>query len=199
MKRSYLHIQESSARRNVDRGSSTQIAPIFIELEDDNSRIDNKRPRKNDALLNLLIRAIMEEQIHSKDKTGVDAKISYGSNILNDDSTVASTITSSTASNSTTIEMDSAAAKQIVDRVPSDDHPLFLISNGECVSSEESFSPLPNGRPLMAPPRLPTQYIPRQVRFVATNSMPLEMTLPCQVRYTKTTGKRYKQTSVPLP
>ena len=198
MKRSYLDIQESSSRRNVGRDSSTQIAPIFIEPEDDNTKIDNKRPRKN-ALLNLLIRAIEDEQIHSKDKTGVDTKINYGSNILNDDSTVASTITSSTASNSTIIEIDSAAAKQIVDRVPSDDHPLFLMSNGECISSAEYVSPLPNGRPLMAPPRLPTHYIPGQVGFVADNSMPLEITLTCEVRYTKTTGKRYKQTSVPLP
>jgi len=198
MKRSYQDIQKSSDRLNDPGDSSTQIAPILIELEDDVSR-NSKRPRKNDALLNLLIRAIVEEQIHSRDVAGVatDANDIRGNDSSNDDSTTESTITSSTAANSPTNEMDSSAATQIVDRIPLDDRSLSHASKNERLSPDSSFSPLPNGRPLMAPPRLPSHYVPGQVRFIATNSKPLKMTQPCLGRYTKTTGQQYNQASIP--
>ena len=198
MKRSYQDFRKSSTRRNVQSDSSTQIAPIFIELEEGNSR-NSKRPRKNDTLLNLLIRAIVEEQSHSRDKDIVDAKINFGDNIVIDASTSASTMASSTTSNSATKDMDSAAAKhRVVNRIPLDDRSLSFTSNDDFPSSEASFSNLPNGRPLLAPPRLPTHFIPGQIRLIAANVMPLAMTLTCEVQHIKTRGKRSKQTSVPL-
>jgi hypothetical protein len=198
MKRSYQHIRKSSDGLNDHGDSSTQVAPILIELEDDASR-NSKRPRKNDTLLNLLIRAIVEEQIHSRhvDGVGTDAENIRDTNSSNDDSTTESTITSSTAANSPNNEMDSSAATQIVDRIPLDDRSLSHASSNERLSPDSSFSPLPNGRPLMAPPRLPSHFVPGQVRFIATNSKPLKMTQPCLGRYTKTTGQQYNQAYVP--
>lgn len=198
MKRSYHDFRNRHACRNVQSNNSTQIAPIFIEVDDDNTR-RNKRPRKNDALLNLLIRAITVEKIHSKDEAGVDAKIIYGNSVLIDDSTAASIIISSTGSSSNSNDTDSNAAKQIVDRVPLDDRSLSITVNDECASSMASFSDLPNGRPLMAPPRLPTHFIPGQVQFICTKLMSTETTLSCEVRYAKTAPKRYKKTPFSFP
>lgn len=202
MKRSNQEVRSSSSNSNrSNNNSNTWIVPILIELEDETTR-NNKRPRSDNAPMNLLVRAMMEEKNNSNSTVNAYADVHNDNHAATGASTAASTIASSTASNSSTCNTtNSSARKQIIDRVLSYNRSLSPVSHDEDASSVAmSLSPLPNGRPLMAPPRLPTQLLPGQVSFLATNVMPLTKftLLPLEVRYTKTTG-RYRQTSVILP
>lgn len=192
MKRSYNDFRRKPSLHDDDSDSSTRMNPVVIELEGGNSRnnYDGYR-RKDDArLLNLLLLAVMEKKNHSRDDDTVGAKLRYRNLVLNNNSAGASTTTSQTPSVTNTRGMDSA------DRIPSDDRTLSPLS--DCTLPKNT-SILPNGRPLMAPPRLPTHLISRKARLVTTNSTKLGIMLPYEVRCTKTTRKRHKKTSDQFP
>ena len=150
--------------------------PVVIELEGGNSKNYDGYRRKDDArLLNLLLIAVMEKKNHSRHDDTVGAKLRHRNLALNNNPAGASTTTSHTPSVWNTRGMDSA------DRIPSDDRTLSPLS--DCTPPKELFSILPNtilpnGRPLMAPPRLPTRLISRKARSVITNSTKLGITLP---------------------
>eukprot|EP00533_Pseudo-nitzschia_delicatissima_P007590 CAMPEP_0116097416 /NCGR_PEP_ID=MMETSP0327-20121206/10696_1 /TAXON_ID=44447 /ORGANISM="Pseudo-nitzschia delicatissima, Strain B596" /LENGTH=192 /DNA_ID=CAMNT_0003589171 /DNA_START=42 /DNA_END=620 /DNA_ORIENTATION=- len=192
MKRSYDDFQRKPSCHDDDSDNSTRMNPVVIELDGGNSRNDDGYRRKDDArLLNLLLLAVMEKSNHSRDDNTVGAKLRYRNLVLKSNLAGASTTTSHPPSITNTRGMDSA------DRIPSDDRTLSPLS--DCTPPKETFSILPNGRPLMAPPRLPTHLISRKARSVITNSTKLGITLPYEVRCMKTSRKRHKITSDQFP
>mmetsp|Transcript_3241 Transcript_3241/g.7388 ORF Transcript_3241/g.7388 Transcript_3241/m.7388 type:complete len:178 (-) Transcript_3241:151-684(-) len=166
MKRSLKEFRDGSVRRCNDDDTNT---PIVIEFDDDNIE-SIKRPREDTRLFNFLIRALTDGQFDSKNKVDVNDAVN---DTANGNSTAPSTIGSSTllsarnAFNAT----NSSGIKRIVDHVPSDVSSLSFFSNHESASSVGRSLPLPDGRPLMAPPRLPTKFIPGQVKILSTGVM----------------------------
>ena len=174
-KRHYHNSRGSSGHRIVRIDTSSHTPRIVIEPEDDLTR-KHKRSRGKETRLNLLIRAIFDQQIQPE---GNDSKYT-----VNRTSKLVSRKNSSTASNSTPNEIVSALAKKIVDRVPPDERSPAMISNDDLTSSMASSSLLPRGRPLMAPPRLPEKFIPRKWCLSTNTTIRMETTLSCQVHYT---------------
>lgn len=156
MKRVCNDIRRGANHRSDGR---PRIPPVVIQLEEDddsrsNHRSSSKHRRRDDArLLNLLVRAIVESNLPSKDEGA------YGNNILKRNSSAIASIKSSSSMKSIG---SFTRRKQAIHRIPSDDRWELVPSNNGLNRCGNPLSPLPNGRPLMAPPRLPTHFIPRQ-------------------------------------
>ena len=166
-KRSTMKRVCNDLRRGANRRSDgrPRISPVVIQLEEDddsrsNHRSSSKHRRRDDArLLNLLVRAIVESNLPSKNKSTSVPEIQHGNNILNRNSFALASIKSSSSMK----RIGSfTRRKQAIHRIPSDDRWEFVPSSHSGDLRETPLPPLPNGRPLMAPPRLPTHFIPRQ-------------------------------------
>jgi len=174
MKRSY---QETNTRDDTtSSGGIEEIMktprPILIEVEEHdtasrNNSSSSKRQRKiAGASLNLLIR-VMEEASALKDEV---------------------------SSTSESKSQGEGTKKIMIDRVPSDDYNRSL-SSSSCSSSSSNSSvsvsvssaaacgecevvapTVPCGRPLMAPPRFPTQLFPVQEIITTTQSKTAPLT-----------------------
>lgn len=162
MKRVCNDLRRGANRRSDGR---PRISPIVIQLEEDddsrsNHRSSSKHRRRDDArLLNLLVRAIVESNLPSKNEGASIPQIQHGNNILKRNSSAIASIKSSSSMK----RIGSfTRRKQAIHRIPSDDRWELVPSNHGGNLCGNPLSPLPNGRPLMAPPRLPTHFIPRQ-------------------------------------
>ena len=154
-KRSHQYSQGTSKRRDLSRNIPTHIRTVFVEQGDDLTR-KQKHPKKNDPL-NLLIQAIVAEKVRPLDRDNIRYR---GRKSEKSFPALARRI-SSTRLISKTNKATFGARKLIVDRVPPDLIVPDIIPKDDCLSSAKSSSSLPRGRPLMAPPRLPTKLIPR--------------------------------------
>ena len=172
MKRSY---QETNTRNDTTSSVGFEEImktprPILIEVEEHdaasrNNSSSSKRQRKiAGASLNLLIR-VMEEASALKDEV---------------------------SSTSESKSQGEGTKKIMIDRVPSDDYNRSL-SSSSCSSSSSNSSvsvssaaacgecevvapTVPCGRPLMAPPRFPTQLFPVQEIITTTQSKTAPLT-----------------------
>eukprot|EP00536_Pseudo-nitzschia_multiseries_P014908 jgi/Psemu1/311526/fgenesh1_kg.786_\ len=166
MKRSHHQgYQNRSSHCNGLDKSESCVVPVLIEQEDNSGR-NNKRP-KAVAPLNLLIQAMMEGQAEFK-RTQTSTEASSM------DLSIASVTTSipSTSSNAS----KPGTTNSIILRVLPDEEHLVSASH-EDFYSRSSLLPLPEGRPLMPPPSLPTKLCRRQIDFLSSNFVPLEMAL----------------------
>lgn len=163
MKRCRKVVGKGCTNQRGDSKKQPSVVPVLIEAEDGSRRNPIKRKRNDAAALNLLIRVIAEDQAKSQQVYDFTKGPS-----------------SPTTSNDT--NRHRVPTNRIVNHIPQDDRSISIVSHEESVS----LSPLPDGRPLMAPPRLPSQAVPAQVSFFATRLMPLETTLlPRNSEYTK--------------
>jgi len=174
MKRSY---QETNTRNDTTSSVGFEEImktprPILIEVEEHdaasrNNSSSSKRQRKiAGASLNLLIR-VMEEASALKDEV---------------------------SSTSESKSQGEGTKKVMIDRVPSDDYNRSLSSSScsssssnssvsvsvssaaACVECEVVAPTVPCGRPLMAPPRFPTQLFPVQEIITTTQSKTAPLT-----------------------
>ncbi len=177
MKRSYNDFRRNSGRHDdASDSSSTRMNPVVIEPEGaGESRNYDGYNRKDDArLLNLLIRAVMENRNHFGDDDIIGAKFRVANVTLprnNSNGTKISTSPSPLLSNT--------KRKDTANRIPSDDREPSPVS--VCTPLRKPSPPLPYGRPLMAPPRLPTDYVPKKARFVTMSSTAMGMAPSCEL------------------
>ncbi len=160
----YKDIRTSPNRRN---GRGPRISPaVVIEAEKNNdsrsnNRSSSKYKRRHDTrLLNLLVQAVLQSNIASNEESTSMLTIRHERrNILDRNSFAMASIKSGSFMKRTGYI---SPGKRIIDKIPPDDPCQPASSNRGHYLCEIPLFPLPNGRPLMAPPPLPTHLIPRQ-------------------------------------
>ena len=162
-KRAYYKDIRRSPNRRTRRPRISQAVVIEAEENNDsriNDRSNSKYKRRHDTcLLNLLVRAVLESNIASNEESTSILKIQDGRrNILGRNSFAMASVKSVSFMKSIG---SSPPRKRVIDKIPPDD--LLQPASSDHDLCETLLSPLPKGRPLMAPPCLPTHLIPRRV------------------------------------